>query len=655
MRKIYLIITGLLLTAITFLPQQASSQAPQKINYQTVIRNNANVLILSTIVGMKISILKGSSTGIPVYAETQSTTTNANGLVSIQIGTGTVVTGTFTAINWANGPYYIKTETDPTGGSSYTISNTSEFISVPYAFYSLNGAMGPQGPQGPQGLIGETGPPGIDGKKGATGPIGATGATGSIPLGGPALNFIGVYRQNNTDINSPLLAEHSYITYLDYNKVMLTLIIPYKDNNNNGVQDEDELPKTIILYGTIIDNIVTFKSQQIGDDVSFPELIGTLLEGTFKGYLNLTKNGVVLFKLINVERGILNPITKKWGEYITIPNLDGITNYVSDLKTTNEGIYMKLEKWKGGSTLADFEKWIYRLQNGGPTASWIKHKKEKQALSLYSSSSIYGWEPTSLTNENENQFGIFYTDEWNNGSISINSNFPSIYEEPNPSEFSYLIGKILIDHSTYRSKWASFEDYNSTTAIKIQSKNISTPSLYNKICTLPINANSISALESDPYDAIVWLGSGTKLYKITVSGEITTFDVSSYVTSSTNPYIKKIRFSYDPLHKDIYFLCDKKVFKINDGTTLSLFYTINNGNDFAIGSGYMYAGDGVKKHLALLKETNIISAVLQDIDPEINAKKGSFAEGQMEVSKDPLDPYIYILCNNKILKVPKSL
>jgi hypothetical protein len=38
---------------------------------------------------MQISILQGSASGTAVYVETQEPTTNANGLVSIEIGTGT--------------------------------------------------------------------------------------------------------------------------------------------------------------------------------------------------------------------------------------------------------------------------------------------------------------------------------------------------------------------------------------------------------------------------------------------------------------------------------------------------------------------------------------------------------------------------------------
>jgi len=66
---------------------------------------------------MKISIRQGSESGNSVYAERHTPTTNANGLASLQIGSGTVLTGNFTSIDWAQGPYFIATETDPGGGT----------------------------------------------------------------------------------------------------------------------------------------------------------------------------------------------------------------------------------------------------------------------------------------------------------------------------------------------------------------------------------------------------------------------------------------------------------------------------------------------------------------------------------------------------------
>ena len=80
--KIYSILAGLLLTLSVF------AQAPQKMSFQAVIRNSSNALVTSTVVGMKISVLQGSPTGTVAYSETQSPTTNANGLVSLQIGAG---------------------------------------------------------------------------------------------------------------------------------------------------------------------------------------------------------------------------------------------------------------------------------------------------------------------------------------------------------------------------------------------------------------------------------------------------------------------------------------------------------------------------------------------------------------------------------------
>ena len=130
MKQLYTFLAALLITASTF------AQVPEKMSYQAVVRDSGDNLITSQPVGMQISILQTTATGTAVYVETQTPTTNINGLVSLEIGTGTPVTGTFAAINWANGPYFIKTETDPTGGNSYTITGTSQLLSVPYALHA---------------------------------------------------------------------------------------------------------------------------------------------------------------------------------------------------------------------------------------------------------------------------------------------------------------------------------------------------------------------------------------------------------------------------------------------------------------------------------------------------------------------------------------
>ena len=158
-----------------------TTQVPEKMSYQAVVRNTTNNLVTNQPVGMQISILQGSSTGTAVYVETQTPTSNANGLVSLEIGGGTVVSGNMATINWANGPYFIKTETDPTGGSSYTITGTSQLLSAPYALYAKTSGSsipGPAGPMGPQGLTGPQGPAGTPGANGQGVPVGGT--TGQV-------------------------------------------------------------------------------------------------------------------------------------------------------------------------------------------------------------------------------------------------------------------------------------------------------------------------------------------------------------------------------------------------------------------------------------------------------------------------------------------
>ena len=207
MKKFHTLFFFLLTTISVF------AQSPEKMSYQAVIRDATNTLLTNQSVGMQISILQTTINGTSVYTETQTVTTNINGLVSIEIGSG-VSSDSFSAIDWSAGPYFIKTETDPDGGDVYTITGTSQLMSVPYAMYaktsgsSTPGPQGAQGAQGPQGATGPIGPTGATGDEGvqgiqggqgpqgaqglqgspgpqgATGPIGPTGATGDQGLQG---------------------------------------------------------------------------------------------------------------------------------------------------------------------------------------------------------------------------------------------------------------------------------------------------------------------------------------------------------------------------------------------------------------------------------------------------------------------------------------
>lgn len=110
-----------------------AQQAPQKINYQAVVRNATGAPVINQNVSLRFSILEGSAGGTTLYTETQSVTTNGFGLANVQLGTGTAVTGTFNTIAWNSADKYLKIEADITGGTTYSNLATVQMISVPFA------------------------------------------------------------------------------------------------------------------------------------------------------------------------------------------------------------------------------------------------------------------------------------------------------------------------------------------------------------------------------------------------------------------------------------------------------------------------------------------------------------------------------------------
>lgn len=125
-----------LLTLIVLAISVASfGQAPEAFKYQAVVRNAGGAIITNQAVGYQLTILQGSPAGTAVYTETFTPTSNNYGLVNLEIGTGNTVDD-FSTIDWANGPYYIETAADLTGGTSYVVMGTSQLVSVPYALYA---------------------------------------------------------------------------------------------------------------------------------------------------------------------------------------------------------------------------------------------------------------------------------------------------------------------------------------------------------------------------------------------------------------------------------------------------------------------------------------------------------------------------------------
>ncbi len=237
MKKIFTIIALLRLTT-------SFGQTPEKISYQAIIRDSSNNLVANTTIGMQISILKASINGTTTYTETHSKSTNANGSISIEIGTGTT-SDIFSDIDWASDQYFIKTETDPTGGTNYTITGTSQLLSVPYALHAKTASKIIY----PENAIGNYVGTSVTFREG----IRDYKSTMNITLNdnnrwtgseivvynvgggaGEVLNFNGTYTQNGNQI---LLRDTGNDVSLTFNKVRNKLIYSEVDGNTTFETD----------------------------------------------------------------------------------------------------------------------------------------------------------------------------------------------------------------------------------------------------------------------------------------------------------------------------------------------------------------------------------------------------------------------------------
>jgi uncharacterized protein (TIGR02145 family) len=118
----------LAVTAVVF------SQAPQSIPYQAVMRYADGTVMSNAAMTITFKIHDVAATGVVVYEETHAVTSNSQGLVSMNVGSGTVVTGGFDNINWGGGNKFLQVLMN--AGNGVVDLGTQQMMSVPYALYA---------------------------------------------------------------------------------------------------------------------------------------------------------------------------------------------------------------------------------------------------------------------------------------------------------------------------------------------------------------------------------------------------------------------------------------------------------------------------------------------------------------------------------------
>ena len=210
--------------AVLIILSICNAQAPQLINYQAVVRNNAGIPVTNgTQVILTFIIHDQTSGGSAVFTETDTAISNQFGLVSTEIGHNI----SLNSVAWSSGPKYLEVDANVNNGGFVTMG-TSQLISVPYALYAgsgvgATGATGPTGATGggggatgATGSTGATGPTGATGSgggaTGATGPTGPTGATGVGASASGTLNYVAKFTPNGTSLgNSQIFDDGTYV------------------------------------------------------------------------------------------------------------------------------------------------------------------------------------------------------------------------------------------------------------------------------------------------------------------------------------------------------------------------------------------------------------------------------------------------------------
>jgi len=116
------------------------AQAPQGFTYQAAVRDVQGRAVAGRQVTVRIALVQGTALGTESYAEMHQPTTDAAGLFTITVGQGNALTNCTmkSCVDWAAGPWFLRSQVDPEGGQNFTLSTTQQLMSVPYALYAAN-------------------------------------------------------------------------------------------------------------------------------------------------------------------------------------------------------------------------------------------------------------------------------------------------------------------------------------------------------------------------------------------------------------------------------------------------------------------------------------------------------------------------------------
>lgn len=273
------ILFSILLLSQMLMPDFVTAQIPQKMSYQFVARNPQGILLSEHLIGMRISLIQGNQNGNAVYIETHSVTTNINGAGSLEVGAGNALEGSFALINWAAGPFFLKTEIDTEGGNNYLDGGTTPILSVPYALYAANGFYYKIGDLAQGGIIFSLWK---DSNGIEHGLVAALSDQGQNETWGPMYELTTAVSASNGVQNSGSIAAAALCeayTFQDSAGVV------YDDYYLPAVWELNELSKKAFLINSVLENDGNFETVGFSSDLGSSYWSSTELSGSFAWFV----------------------------------------------------------------------------------------------------------------------------------------------------------------------------------------------------------------------------------------------------------------------------------------------------------------------------------------------------------------------------------
>ncbi len=231
-----------LLIPFFFITSFLFAQAPQGVLYQAVVRNANGSVLASTAVSVTFMIHDASATGNIVYQESQSSSTNAQGLVACVIGTGTVSMGVFDNINWGGGAKFLHVLVN--SGSGDVDMGTQQMLSVPYANYTENVGV----------RISTTGDTLTIGKKSVIVPgISASNPQGLYSMGNGVADINGNFYSSIIISGQEWMMSNLQVTQYRNGDVIPTNLDAgtWQGTTSGGVANYDDLSANVSIYGRL--------------------------------------------------------------------------------------------------------------------------------------------------------------------------------------------------------------------------------------------------------------------------------------------------------------------------------------------------------------------------------------------------------------------